>query len=354
MYRKGIKVNMYTKFDDSRMKAIVAKIEPKERLRKAVAINGLLMAIFPKIVEQKCGYPGIMALKGTQYELAKGSVQRMMGDKAGKGTIDDAASLLWTWGPRVVGQESKLYKSPSAMKLVITWCPYRSQINRVYPTFCSEVYTGYDTGFGFTVNPQIGLLWNHELRHHENRCEGEYMLRGATDAKNYKEWSDPELLKKIEQMPMEERISRSIANDAKVMAVMAKATEKMCGIETLKAIKESLAESASQITPPMARIIGAKVGNGGPEDIAKVLAYSWGISGATYAIHTSPMAAKLVCTSYPYGRMYQKHYADFYSKVFIGLDEGMARAINPNFKVVGKKFARVGEDALEIEYILKA
>ncbi len=100
-------------------------------------------------------------------------------------------------------------------------------------------------------------------------------------------------------MSMEERLHRSVAGDAAIIATMAQSTKEKYGEEGLTALRDGLEETYRRLIPSVARQAGARVGDGTIEDWATVEAYICRMGGMEFELEVTPEKGILRVNSCP-------------------------------------------------------
>jgi len=149
-------------------------------------------------------------------------------------------------------------------------------------------------------------------------------------------------------MSEEERLFKAVAGDAAIIASMARAVWDRFGEEGLEALRQQLTETYRKLIPAVARQAGARVGDGGIEDWLKVETYICRLSGMDFETEAGPDRGVLRVTRCPMEGQYRRIYPDCCPKVFIGIERGIAGAINPRMQVRGVRYLPRGEGACEI------
>jgi hypothetical protein len=154
-------------------------------------------------------------------------------------------------------------------------------------------------------------------------------------------------------MSMEERLHRSVAGDAAIIATMARSTKEKYGEEGLTALRDGLEETYRRLIPSVARQAGARVGDGTIEDWATVEAYICQMGGMEFELEVTPEKGVLRVKSCPMEGQFRRISPDCCPDVFIGIERGIAGAINPNLEVKGGRYLPRGEGCCEIICQLK-
>lgn len=149
-------------------------------------------------------------------------------------------------------------------------------------------------------------------------------------------------------MSEEERLHKALAGDAAIIATMVKAIGDKFGPEGLAALRDSLTETYRKLIPAVARQAGARVGDGGVEDWAKVERYMCALCGMEYQAEITPKRGVLRVSSCPMAGQYQRLSPGCCPEVFIGIERGIAQAINPRLQIKGNKYLTRGEECCEI------
>ncbi len=157
----------------------------------------------------------------------------------------------------------------------------------------------------------------------------------------------------MQAMSMEEGLHRSLAGDAAIIATMVRTVKEKYGEEGLAALRDGLEETYRRLIPSVARQAGARVGDGTVEDWATVEAYICQMGGMEYELEVTPEKGVLRVSRCHMEGQYRRIAPDCCPEVFIGLERGIAGAINPNLEVKGGRYLPRGEGCCEIICQLK-
>jgi len=151
----------------------------------------------------------------------------------------------------------------------------------------------------------------------------------------------------------EEKLQRLVSADAIMIATLAKAMNDKYGDEGLAAQRDALEGVFRKIIPSIAKTVGAKIGDGGIEDWAKLEKYICDASDMANEIEVTPRRGVLRVTTCPYLKQYQRTFPEYCTEVLIGMERAIAGTVNPKMKVHGEKYLVFGDPICEIVCELK-
>lgn len=149
-------------------------------------------------------------------------------------------------------------------------------------------------------------------------------------------------------MAEEEKFRKALAGDAVMIASIAKGVKDKFGDPGIEAMRDALTQTYRKLIPVVARQAGARVLDGTIADWLKVETYMCQIAGMEYETEQSPSRGVLRVKSCPMEGQYRRLYPDICPVVFIGIERGIASAINPRMKVTGGRYLPRGEGCCEI------
>lgn len=154
-------------------------------------------------------------------------------------------------------------------------------------------------------------------------------------------------------LSMEERLRRTVAGDAAIIAILTKAVADTYGAKGLNILKEAIEREFPPILRHIGRQIGANVENGDATDWAKIEKYVSEMSGTELEIKATSTSAVIKALSCPRAEQYRRIFPDFCRLVFIGMERAIASAVNPALEVWGEKSIPNGDEYCEIRCQLK-
>ena len=146
----------------------------------------------------------------------------------------------------------------------------------------------------------------------------------------------------------EEKLQRLVSADAIMIATLTKAIKEKYGDEGLVAQRNALEETFRKIIPSIARTVGARIGDGGIADWAKVEKFICDASDMANDIEVTPQRGVLRVSTCPYLKQYQRTFPQFCTDVLIGMERAIAGTINPKMEVRGEKYLVFGDPICEI------
>ena len=150
-----------------------------------------------------------------------------------------------------------------------------------------------------------------------------------------------------------EKFKRALAGDAVMMGTLANTVAEKYGSEGLEALRDGLEKAYRPLMTHLAGEVGARTGDGGIEDWAKLERLICDILGAEYQIETTPTRGSLKASYCPMASQYRRIAPDFCPLVLIGVERAIASTINPRMKVHGAQYIPKGDDYCEIVCELK-
>lgn len=152
----------------------------------------------------------------------------------------------------------------------------------------------------------------------------------------------------MEKLSFEERLQRTVAGDAAIIALLARAVRDKYGPEGLAALRQAIEAEFPRMFAHIGRQLGARVGEGDATDWAKIERHVSGMGGTVVEVEASPHKAVLRVTSCPRAEQFRRVFPDFCSQVWCGMERAIGAAVNPRLRVHTTKTIPGGDEYCEV------
>jgi hypothetical protein len=135
-----------------------------------------------------------------------------------------------------------------------------------------------------------------------------------------------------------------------LLASWARAISQKYGDEGLAVLRDAMKEHhLKKVFPILAPMAGARVGDGGIEDWARMEEFlSKDLPGCEYEMKVTPERGMMRVTSCPVAGAYKETFPEACPKVIIGFEEAIAGTVNPNLKVRVDRYLTLGASSCDI------
>lgn len=152
----------------------------------------------------------------------------------------------------------------------------------------------------------------------------------------------------VEKLSPEERLQRTVAGDAAIIALLARAVGEKYGAEGLATLREAIEKEFPRMFAHVGRQLGARVAGGDATDWANIESYVSGMGGTVVQVEAKPDYAVLRVTSCPRADQFKRVFPDFCRLVWCGMEKAIGAAVNPRLVVRTTRTIPSGDEYCEV------